>query len=136
MSLLYLDSCCFIYLVEGDVRFRTAVATLLHRHLDQPDARLITSRLSRLECRIGPLRSGDTRLLSLYEGLLAGEGLNLAEITGDVIERATDLRARFGFATPDAIHPATAFEARADIFLTGDATLSRCTDLHVEVLSL
>ncbi|MGD0947269.1 MAG: hypothetical protein ABSA52_07540 [Candidatus Binatia bacterium] len=33
-----------------------------------------------------------------------------------------------------AIHLATAIEAHADLFLTGDADLPRCTEAKVEVL--
>ena len=45
------------------------------------------------------------------------------------------LRARHGFKTPDAIHRATAIEAGAEAFLTGDAGLATCTDVSVEVFS-
>ena len=58
----------------------------------------------------------------------------MAEISPAVIERATELRARYGFRTPDAIHVATAIEERADLLLTGDTGLARCTDVKVEVL--
>jgi hypothetical protein len=36
--------------------------------------------------------------------------------------------------TPDAIHLATAWQQRADVFLTGDAALARCREAPVEVL--
>ena len=50
------------------------------------------------------------------------------------IERATELRARHGFRTPDAIHLATAIEERADLVLTGDVALRRCSEVAVEVV--
>jgi predicted nucleic acid-binding protein len=40
----------------------------------------------------------------------------------------------YGFKTSDAIHLATAIEREADLFLTGDMELRRCTELAVEVL--
>lgn len=46
---VYLDACCFIYLVEGTPDWRAAVERRLHT-LDST-ARLVTSQLSRLECR-------------------------------------------------------------------------------------
>ena len=39
-----------------------------------------------------------------FDGFFARTGLELIEVTSDVIERATELRARHGFRTPDAIH--------------------------------
>lgn len=64
----------------------------------------------------------------------AGVELVLAEVSSAVVERATDLRARYNLKTPDAIHYATAGETGATVFLTGDRALSRCTEVPVEVL--
>jgi predicted nucleic acid-binding protein len=58
----------------------------------------------------------------------------VVDVSADVIDRATDLRARHGFKTPDAIHLATALESAAAEFWTADAALSRCTDIAVTVL--
>jgi hypothetical protein len=55
-------------------------------------------------------------------------------VSAEVIDRATELRARHGFKSPDAIHLATALESGANEFWTGDAALSRCTDVVVTVL--
>ena len=48
---------------------------------------VITSRLSRLECSVKPLRDGNTELLARFEGFLAREGLALAGITAEVVDR-------------------------------------------------
>ena len=56
------------------------------------------------------------------------------EVSPAVVERATDLRARYNLKTPDAIHYATAVEVGATVFLTGDRALSRCSEVPVEVL--
>jgi predicted nucleic acid-binding protein len=57
------------------------------------------------------------------------------DVSSAALDRATELRARHGFKVPDAIHLATAIEAGADAFLTGDANLVKCPDLHVELLT-
>jgi len=80
------------------------------------------------------LREGNTALLADYETFFAPADLRLIEISAAVVERATDLRARYGFKTPDALHLATAIEERADLFLTGDDALARCAEIQVEVL--
>jgi predicted nucleic acid-binding protein len=51
-----------------------------------------------------------------------------------VIERATDLRASYGFKTPDALHLASAIEEKADVFITGDSKLAKCKEIRVEVV--
>ncbi len=51
-----------------------------------------------------------------------------------MVERATDLRARYNLKTPDALHYATAIEVGAAVFLTGDRALSRCSEVPIELL--
>lgn len=63
-----------------------------------------------------------------------GVELVLAEVSAAVIDRATDLRAKYNLKTPDAIHYATAIEVGALAFLTGDRALARCSEVLVEVL--
>ena len=58
----------------------------------------------------------------------------MASISDEVVERATDLRARLGLRTPDAIHLATAIMVQADCCLTGDRGMARCNDIEVVVL--
>ena len=95
---------------------------------------LVTSRLTRLECRSKPLRSGDFATLAQFDVFFAGIELILAEVSPAVIERATDLRAKYDLKTPNALHYATAVEVGATVFLTGDRGLARCTEVPVEVL--
>jgi len=64
----------------------------------------------------------------------AGIELFLAEVSPAVIEAATELRARYNLRTPDAIHFATAVEVGAHVFLTGDQSFSRCSEVPVETL--
>jgi uncharacterized protein len=129
---IYLDACCFIYLVEGQPEWRTVVAQRL-RNLE-PASKLITSQLARLECRMKPMRDGNRALLERYDALFAADRVVVVDVSEHVIDRATDLRARHGFKTPDAIHLATALESSAAEFWTADAALSRCTDIAVTVL--
>jgi uncharacterized protein len=126
----YLDACCIIYLTEGTPAWRAAVET----HLKTLPAAtgLVTSRLSRLECRCKPLREGDAALLACYEAAFGKT--RLLDISAAIIERATDLRAKYGFRSPDAIHLAAAIDCSADVFVTGDAALARCAEIAVDVL--
>ncbi len=132
MADVYLDACCFIYLVEGQPAWRTAVETRL-RGLD-PATTLISSQLARLECRAKPMREGDREILESYDLLFGASRVAVLDVTAKIIDRATALRARHGFKTPDAIHLATAIECGATEFWTGDVELSRCADIAVTVI--
>jgi predicted nucleic acid-binding protein len=95
---------------------------------------LSTSRLSRLECRVLPLRRGQTVLVAQYDEFFLRRSLNVVDIGGSVIDRATDLRVRYGLKTPDAIHVATAMECGADLILTGDRDMTRLEHIRVELV--
>jgi uncharacterized protein len=129
---VYLDACCFIYLVEGQPDWRSVVEVQLSSL--EPTTRLVTSQLTRLECRTKPTRDGDHALLEHYDALFGAGRVAVLDVSAAVIDRATNLRARFGFRSPDAIHLATAVDCGASSFWTGDAALARCTDIAVIVL--
>lgn len=130
---LYLDASAIIYGLEGTPAVRASVVTLVER-VATLSGRVVTSRLSRLECRVKPLREGDHVRLALYEGFFSRTLVDVANLTPRVIELATELRARHGFKTPDALHLATALDASADIFMTGDRALERCPGIQVSIL--
>ena len=127
---LYLDANAIIYSIEGVPTFRDWAL----RWIEQAEAAqglMITSRLTRLECRVKPLRESDEAALARFEGFFARENVALVDVSAEVIERATELRARHNFRAPDAIHLASALLGEVDIFLTGDTALQRCPDLRV-----
>ena len=89
MSRAYLDACAIIYLLEG----ARPVQQLVTAKLSQCHATaLITARLSRLECRVLPLKNNDTALLATYDAFFSAVGMSIGELTPDVIERATEIR--------------------------------------------
>ena len=122
-----------IRLVEGDATTRAPLEARLAASLGLPGS-LVTSRLTRLECRSKPMRAGDLATLAQFDVFFAGVELLVIEVGPAVIERATDLRARYNLKTPDAIHYASAVEVGAIVFLTGDRGLSRCSEVPVEIL--
>ena len=122
-----------IRLVEGDAATRAPLVARLAASLGLPGS-LVTSRLTRLECRSRPMRAGDLATLAQFDVFFAGVELLIIEVGPAVIERATDLRARYNLKTPDAIHYTSAVEVSATVFLTGDRGLSRCSEVPVEIL--
>ena len=128
---LYLDASAIIYAVESVPPFRDLVVARIAQAVQSGD--VLTSQLSRLECRVKPLRDGDRLLLQRFEDFFTRQGVTVAHLSPAVVDRATELRARTGFRTPDALHLATAIEHGADVFLTGDNRLERCDAMRVEV---
>lgn len=117
---VYLDTCLVIYLVEGEAGIAQTVEAAV---LAQSAAEYCGSALLRLECLVGPLRSGNTALVEQYERMFAS--LSWLPMPDSVYDHAARLRAAHALKTPDALHLATALEAGCDEFWTNDNRLSK-----------
>ena len=130
--MIYADANIIIRLIEGDTAVRAPIeARLLPFKGSGPF--LLTSRLTQLECRVMPLRNADSALLQQYDLFFNSAEVRLLEVSREVIEKATELRATLNLKTPDAIHVASAITAKANELWTGDKGIIRCKDIHVEV---
>jgi predicted nucleic acid-binding protein len=133
---LFLDACAIIYRIEAvapfDRRFTGFIEQLATEGKYGP---LIISRLSFLECRIKPLRDADQELLARYDGFFRAKDLLVVELTKEVVEQATRLRARHGLRTPDALQAACCLTHGQDTpFITADAAFRRVEGLDVRLL--
>ena len=126
-----LDSAAAIYLVEDIAPWASAVQSFLR----QPGAVPQASVLTRMECRVLPLREGRAELLADYDAFFASLDGGLLGLNAAAFEKATDFRARLNLRTPDALHLATAIVGGCDVFLTNDQPLPRCTEIRIETLA-
>lgn len=131
---MYVDANVIIYGYEADEQLRAAVLQRLARWCIGEDGKLVTSLFSRLECRVAPIRNSDAKLLADYDEFFRGDSVEILEISRDIVDLATSLRAQFGFKSPDAIHLASAVLAGAQVFFTGDAALAKCPAIAVELI--
>jgi predicted nucleic acid-binding protein len=134
--ILFLDACALIYRVEEVAPWNQRLAKLLATYRRKhADLSLAISRLSRLECRVQPVREGNAELLARYETLFSAPDLHTVEIDANVIEGATQIRARFGLRTPDAIQAASCLALDAKhVFLTNDRSFARVPGLSLASL--
>ncbi|MCS6918134.1 MAG: PIN domain-containing protein [Fimbriimonadales bacterium] len=129
MRRVYLDSAPVIYLVEGVYPYYANLQSLL-----QPSDLLTVSDLSRLECRVQPIRTGNTILLGHYDAFFNTRVAEIVSLTSEVIDRATEIRARYRYSVADSIHLAAAIVAQCDLFLTNDLRLTNFRELPVATL--
>ena len=132
----FFDASAIIYFVEGAEPFagrtRAALARLVKKH---PNLGAAVSRLSWLECRVKPARSGDPVILSRYEAFFGRPSLSWVELTQEVVELATEVRVRHRLRSPDALQAACCLQLGADhVFLTGDAAFKKVGSLNTRVL--
>lgn len=131
--LTYCDSVILIYYLDHVGPFQVRAAARLAA-LRVAGDQLAISDLTRLECRVQPLRLGNLAVLTKFDSFFALPDVCLVPLTSSVYDRATHIRARHRFQTADALHLAAAVEAGCGIFLTNDTRLSSFPDLTVEVL--
>jgi predicted nucleic acid-binding protein len=133
----FLDANALIYLTEGRKPFaERARAGLASLAASQAALRMAVSRLTWLECRVGPLKQGDTGLLARYDTYFAQPDLLWVELDSQVVELATHIRARHGLRTPDALQAACCLQlGPTHLLLTGDAAFQRVPGLTVRLLA-
>jgi uncharacterized protein len=132
--LIFLDTNPVIYFVEQPPVWG-AIATARIAGLRAAGDRLAVSDLVRMECQVGPLKTGDATRLSDFATFFASPDVRVLPITGAVCDRAARIRAAHNLKPLDSLHLATAVEHGCDVFLTADARLARFPDITVEVLS-
>ena len=131
--LIYFDSVILIYLIDHTGAFQTRAAARL-KQLEAAGDRIVVSDLTRLECRVRPIRANDAPKLAAFDAFFARPDVLLVALSRSVFDRATDLRAQHHFALADSLHLAAAIEAGCPRLLINDRRLSRCPVLTVEIL--
>jgi uncharacterized protein len=127
---LYLDTAPVIYVVEQVLPFFPVVDT----RLSASGIVLVASDLTRMECRVKPVREEKADLLKDYDEFFAEAVAEIAALSRAIVDRATEIRARHRFKTPDTIHLAAAVVTHCEVFLTNDHRLDRFPDMAIEVV--
>lgn len=133
---IYIDANILIYTVERVPPY-LAVLDDFWRRVSVDGISVVTSELTVMETLIGPLKSGDTTLETLFRrALFSSPDLKLAPITLPLLERAASIRANLpSLRTPDAIHLATCLEVGCTLLFTNDPAFRRAGLTNTVVLS-
>lgn len=134
--IIFLDANVIIYQVEGVAVFQNQVRATIDGFLQRhPGASFAVSRLSMLECLVKPLREKDTAAITSYREFFAASDLHIVEVTSQVIEAATWLRAHHGLRTPDAIQAASALSLKGPVvFFTCDRNFKSVPNLRINLI--
>jgi predicted nucleic acid-binding protein len=129
------DTMLFVYHFERNEQFGEPAGALLAA-AEQGRCRLVTSVLSLLEVLVIPKRRGMEELCQRYRELFGSfPNLEVRPVDAQIAEIAADLRAAHAIRTPDALHLATALQARADAFVTEDRRLRGIRELRFLTLN-
>lgn len=127
----YLDANVFIYALEYEAPVGEA-ARRVFAHVGRGTASAVTSLLTLGELLPRAYREEDARLERAYETIFAGAPrLEIVPITDTVLRTAARRMATSRLRLPDAIHVASAIQARCDALVTEDAGIRSTSDLPV-----
>ena len=132
----FFDASALIYLIEGKEPFASKVRKELAASASKyPEMGAAVSRLTWLECRVGPMKSNDSQTLAAFDRFFARPDLVWVELTRDVVELAAAIRVKHGLRTPDALQAASCMQLGGDhLFLSGDGAFKRVGGLNVKLL--
>ncbi len=133
----FFDASALIYLIEAKEPFagkvRKELTAIAKKHADMGAA---VSRLTWLECRVGPMKANDSATLAAFDVFFARPDLAWVELTRDVVELAAAIRVKHGLRTPDALQAASCLQLGANhVFLSGDSAFKRVGGLNARVLT-
>jgi len=130
-----LDTMVFIYHFEENQAYSPLTFSIFES-LEKGNFNGITSILTLLEILVKPKKENNFLLTEKYKLLFETfPNLQVKEINENIADIASSLRVNYNINTPDAIQLATSLEAKADIFITNDATLKKISEINVLLLS-
>jgi len=131
-KLIGLDTNVLIYYIEEHPIFLKKIEPLIDK-IVQGKATGITSYVTLLELLVKPLREGRLDLVDQYRAILTGQ-LEMVPIDEAVSVKAAQLRAKYGFRTPDAIQLASVIQKKGDVFITNDRGLKNVKEIKILTL--
>ena len=121
----FFDSSALIYLIEGNEPFSTKIrkelASAAKRH---PELGAAVSRLTWLECRVGPMKANYSATLAAFDAFFARADLVWVELNQNVVELAAAIRVKHGLKTPDSLQVASCLQ----LGVGADSILTTCAD--------
>jgi len=128
---IYFDTNIVIYILERPPAYESQI-TLLLEALAEDRFEAVTGEITIAEVLAGAAKAGGEtavgRCIAFFE---SNDIVSLHPVTRDAFYRAGLLRAALAVSAPDAIHIATAIEAKCEVFLTNDRRLHAPSELQL-----
>lgn len=134
IRLVYPDTNVLVYLIENRLALSSSIRAQMYPAHD-PLPVLVFSELTRMECLVQPMRTGDGAVLTAYEKLFCNAAYRMAGFNRQTFELATQLRVQHRLKTPDALHLAAAITSGCDEFWTNDYRLAQAAQGHLQLVT-
>ena len=130
-----LDSSCFIYHIEENPKYVELTKIIFEELLPVGRIEAIATTLVITEILTKPYSHNRQDLVLDYRDLILGlSNFSMFAPDEQICDNAAQIRSRYGFKTPDAIHLATAIEENASVIVGNDRQWKRIKEIAVLVL--
>jgi predicted nucleic acid-binding protein len=133
MKLVYPDTNILIYLIENRQGYAHKIRHRMYPMYEELPI-FVFSELTRMECRVHPLRTQNEPILKAYDMLFSNSLYRFSALTRETFDIATRLRTEYNLKTPDALHLAVAIHTNCDEFWTNDYHLAKAAENHIEII--
>lgn len=124
----------FIYLFEDNQFFSDICASILGE-IESGVKEGITSSITLLEILVKPRIDGNVAAVEDYKNILIDfPNLEIIDVSVQIADIASALRAKYSIKTPDAIQVATAIKEGCTSFITNDYALKKIDEIEVIIL--
>ena len=124
MSRIYWDTMLFVYWMEGHPQYGQRVQEI-HRKMEQRGDTLCTSVFVLGELLVKPHKLKKMDLTQAIRDFFQSSEIEVLPFDMEAAELFARIRAEHNVSPADAIHLASAAQARVELFLTNDRQLSR-----------
>ncbi len=130
-----IDTMVFIYYLEDHPTY-SPLTRPVFQALESGEILGVTSVITLMEILVHPKRSGKVIAARDYQDLLLTyPNLIIKEVGNETADIASDLRAKYGIKTPDALQLAAALQSGASGFITNDMQLKKVEE-GIEIVLL
>ena len=124
MSRIYWDTMLFVYWMEGHPQYGRRVQEI-HRKMEERGDTLCTSAFVLGELLVKPHKLKKMDLTQAIRDFFQSSEIEVLPFDMEAAELFARIRAEHNVSPTDAIHLASAAQARVELFLTNDRQLSR-----------
>lgn len=134
-SKIALDSSCFIYHIEKNRKYIELTRIIFKELLPKASIQAIGSTLIITEILTKPYKLNRSDLALAYKTLIqAIPNFDLFAPNEQICDHAAQIRSKYGFKTPDAIHVATAIEESASAIVGNDKKWKKVKEIKTIIL--
>lgn len=133
-KIIGIDTMIFIYHLEDHPDYSHATEKIFGA-VEEGRYKGVTSVITLIEVLVKPKRDGNLLAIKDYKDLLLTfPNLKIFDLDMKIADITSDLRAKYGIKTPDAIQIATTIAGGSKSFITNDSSLKNIEEVRMILL--